>query len=191
MRRLALLLLTLFCALSSTGWSQTDPPAPVDTTQMPADTMHSAPSSDRPVPHFNRDSAFSASKAALDAAQRAWREHGPSSYAYTLTIICFCNYRGDYRVEVRRGRIASVEVPRMLPFRGAPPSPAERMAHVLTVPQLFDRARGEVRADEIVPATYHPELGYPLQISLGDGMHMGTPEKPTFIGYRIIDLRPL
>jgi len=188
MRRQALLLLTLICTLSSSAWSQTNPAAPVDTTRVPADTMKAA--SPQPAPHFNRDSAFSARRAALEAAQRAWRERGPSSYAYTLTIICFCNYRGEYGVEVRRGRIASVEFRQML-YMAAPATREARLPYVLTVAQLFDRAREQVRADQIVVATYHPELGYPLQITLGDGTHMGPPENPAFIGYRITDLRPL
>ncbi|HEX6746924.1 MAG TPA: DUF6174 domain-containing protein [Longimicrobium sp.] len=188
--RLQATLLALLCTLSSTAWSQTNPPAPADTTRMPTDTMQPAASRPEPAPRFNRDSASAAQKAALDAARRAWSERGPSSYAYTLTIICFCNYRGDYAVEVRRGRITSVGLPRLLPMT-TEPGTAARLAYILTVPQLFDRARREARADRLGPATYHPELGYPTEMILGDGMNMGTPDNPNFIGYRISDLRPL
>jgi hypothetical protein len=126
----------------------------------------------------------------LAAARRVWRTRGPSSYAYTLTIICFCNYRGDYAVEVRRGRIVSVGLPHLLPMTTEPGREA-RLSWMLTVPQLFDRVEQELRTGHNPLAEYHPELGFPTKATFRDGMNMGPPENPKFYAYAIADLHPL
>lgn len=114
------------------------------------------------------------------AAQATWEARRPAAYAYDLTIACMCIHRGEYRVEVRNGEIASVRDA----ATGAP-SPESRVEWIVTVDRLFEVMRQATAAGTPVRAVYDPELGYPTEAEVG----MLADDSGTL--YTIRKLRPL
>lgn len=162
----AALLTLAACAPPAPAPPATDPPTPptTDRTDLPA---ADSPATSTPVP-------------GLAEAKRAWAANGPASYAYTLTISCFCIHRGGYAVEVRDGRLGSVR-----DAASGQPSPASRAEWIVTVDRLFEVMSMASRAGTPVRATFDPRLGYPTEVEIG----LLANDSGTL--YRIEKLRPL
>lgn len=112
-------------------------------------------------------------------AQQVWEIRRPSAYAYDLTIACMCLHRGEYRVEVRDGQIASVR-------DAAGATVAEsRLEWIVTVDRLFELMRQARQAGTPVRAVYHHGMGYPAEVEIG----MLADDSGTL--YTIQNLRPL
>jgi len=139
-----------------------------------------APATDPSVPPAADSPATSTSVAGLAAAKRAWEANGPASYAYTLTVTCFCVHRGSYAVEVRNGTIASVR-----DAASGQPSPESRVEWIVTVDRLFEVIHMASQAGTPVRAVFDPRLGYPTEAEIG----LLANDSGTL--YRIENLRPL
>jgi hypothetical protein len=116
----------------------------------------------------------------VSAARARWDARKPAAYAYDFSVTCFCIHRGEYAVEVRGGRIASLRAR----DTGAA-VPEDRAAYILTVDGLFDRMVAASREGTPVRATYDAALGYPTEAEIG----MLADDSGTL--YRIANLRPL
>jgi hypothetical protein len=114
------------------------------------------------------------------SAQRTWQASRPAAYAYDYEISCFCIHRGQYKVEVRNGAIASVRDA----ATGAP-AEASRVEWIVTVDRLFELIGEASRTGKPVRATYHPQLGYPVEAEIG----LLADDSGTL--HRIQNLRPL
>lgn len=92
----------------------------------------------------------------LSAAERLWSEHGPGTYDYVYTSVCFCPYT-PRRVSVSGGEVVAVEP---IPPAEPPSEPLEGY----TTEELFDRIRQELARDPHEHRLeFHPTLGYPLE----------------------------
>lgn len=138
------------------------------------------PASDQPAPPAADSPAAPTSVPGLAEAKRAWEANGPASYAYTLTISCFCIHRGSYAVEVRNGNLASAR-----DAASGQPSPESRVAWILTVDRLFEAMGMASQAGTPVRATFDPRLGYPAEAEIG----LLANDSGTL--YKIENLRPL
>lgn len=95
--------------------------------------------------------------------RQLWERQGIDDYRYVFGRTCFCEALPPVRVDVRDGRVVAVreaDTGRAVP--------RERWDQVPTVDRVFDwiaeaEARGERTAVE-----FHPELGYPMRVMLGD-----------------------
>lgn len=151
------------------------PPAPAP----PASDHPAPPVADRPTPPATSPAA-PAPVPGLAEATRAWEANGPASYAYTLTISCFCIHRGSYAVKVHDGNIASVA-----DAASGQPSPESRVEWIVTVSRLLEVMAMSNQAGTPVRATFDPRLGYPIEAEIGrQADDSGTV-------YRIENLRPL
>jgi hypothetical protein len=112
------------------------------------------------VPSDDSPAAPAAGSAA--AAQRTWQASRPAAYAYDYEISCFCIHRGQYRVEVRNGAIATVRDA----TTGAP-AEASRVEWIVTVDRLFELIDEASRTGKPVRAQYDPRLGYPVEAEIG------------------------
>ncbi|MEM0962791.1 MAG: DUF6174 domain-containing protein [Bacteroidota bacterium] len=113
----------------------------------------------------------------LDAAIAKWESTGMDDYTMTVRRTCFCpvpDYTGPFQVTVRTGELAEVSLDGSI-------VEAERGA---TVASLFDLLRDAYdRQAETVMVEYHPDLGYPISISIDYDTRMADEE----IGYTVTD----
>lgn len=137
------------------------------------------PATDQPAPPADSP-ATPTPGPGLAEAKRAWEANGPASYAYTLTISCFCIHRGSYAVEVRNGNVASVR-----DAASGQPSPESRVEWIVTVDRLFEVMRMASQAGTPVRATFDPRLGFPTEAEIG----LLANDSGTL--YKIENLRPL
>lgn len=103
----------------------------------------------------------------LDVAQaeELWQERSPTEYSMVVQRSCEClpEATGPVRVTVRgqevdREYVASGEVV------------GEDFAHAFpTVPEFFALIHEAYASDTFVQASYHPDLGYPTSLILGEG----------------------
>jgi hypothetical protein len=138
------------------------------------------PATDQPAPPAADSPATPTAVAGLAEAKRAWEANGAASYAYTLTITCFCIHRGSYAVEVRDGSLASVR-----DATSGQPSPESRVEWIVTVDRLFEVMGMASQAGTPVRATFDARLGYPTEVEIG----LLANDSGTL--YRIENLRPL
>ena len=138
------------------------------------------PATDQPAPPAADSPATPTPVGGLAEAKRSWEANGPASYAYTLTISCFCIHRGSYSVEVRNGNIGSVR-----DAASGQPSPESRVEWIVTVDRLFEVMRLANQAGTPVRATFDPRLGYPTEAEIG----LLANDSGTL--YKIESLRPL
>jgi hypothetical protein len=102
----------------------------------------------------------------LENGRALWERNGPASYAMTINLSCEClpPVTTPVRVVVRDGVVAS----RTYVQTGEAVDPLYYSAFP-TVDGLFDMFDVHVRAgDPDLEIRYHPILGYPLRMQLGD-----------------------
>lgn len=135
---------------------------------------------DPPMPPVEAPSPQAPAQAGdLAAARAKWEARKPASYAYNLSVTCFCIHRGEYAVEVRGGRITSLRT-----AEGAS-VPEDRARYILTVDGLFDRIQSASGQGTPTRVVYDPALGYPTEAEIG----LLADDSGTM--YRITNLRPL
>ena len=102
----------------------------------------------------------------LTAARSKWQRTGPASYTVTIRISCECTAEmaGPVVVTVRNGAVES----RMYVPSGAAVS-AQYVGSFPAVEGLFGLIEKAMRdGTKPLVAQYHPALGYPTRIELGD-----------------------
>lgn len=116
--------------------------------------------------------------AALDLAQarQLWASAGIDDYDLIVERVCFCLYLGPVRVEVRNGRrVATVPV-------SGPPPETSAIGEYPTVEGLFDVvAEAMERPADELRVTYHPVLGYPVDLWIDPRRAVDDDE----LGYRV------
>ncbi|NNE71695.1 MAG: hypothetical protein HKN29_15225 [Rhodothermales bacterium] len=97
----------------------------------------------------------------LEEARATWNRVNARDYDLTMTRGCFCIGAGTMQVHVRRDTIAAIQQANNLW-----PGGNEWWTYIPTVDELFDlAARAEVEAYS-VETSFHPELGYPVQVTI-------------------------
>lgn len=98
----------------------------------------------------------------FEAARARWVEAAIQDYAYTLRRGCFClpEFIGPVRIVVENGQVASRT---LLSTGGEPLGEAERWP---TIEGLFDYVERAMREADETTVRYHPDLGYPIEISV-------------------------
>jgi len=109
---------------------------------------------------------------------------GPSDYAFTLRVGCFCPYTGPLRITVHDNEV--VDVRQLGPVLGGPVSQDWLDEQAMTLEELdalVDRARRE--ADD-VDVTYDPTYGFPTDVYI-DWIKDAVDDE---IGYTVTDYSP-
>lgn len=96
----------------------------------------------------------------LRDARGRWARNGYASYDLTLRQLCFCGFVEPVRIEVRNGEKAAT----LIAATGEPlPYPIE----FPTVSGLFAIIEDALDRDaHELDVTYHPDLGYPVEIAI-------------------------
>ena len=114
----------------------------------------------RPAPA--QTSTVSTADGELARARRLWAEKGPKSYRYLYQANCFCYIRDELEIVVEDGRMTSAR------RTGSGEWVAETFWVAFpTVDELFDAIEKARREGTPVEARYHPELGYPTDVTIG------------------------
>lgn len=114
---------------------------------------------------------------ALDAARSRWTAADLASYTFVVQRLCFCidEYVRPMRIEVVDGTVVSavyVDDGSVVPEEIEAP----------TVAGLFEEIEGAIEQEaHSIEATYHAELGYPLDVSIDFIEHAVDEE----LGFRI------
>ena len=115
------------------------------------------------------------------AVQRqVWQQQGIDDYRYVLGRTCFCDPLPLLRIEVRDGEVVDVRDART-------GEPLGRIVYnqVVTVDGVFEQMAQAAARGEGVDAEFHPSLGYPVRVMIGElAMDAG-------VGYSITGLRRL
>jgi hypothetical protein len=95
--------------------------------------------------------------------RQLWEQQDIDDYRFAYSRMCFCLELPLVNVRVRDGQVVDVRVAstgRLLD--------RDRWDEIPTVDQVFDFiAQAEAR-DEASDVKYHPTLGYPMRVMLGD-----------------------
>jgi hypothetical protein len=95
--------------------------------------------------------------------RQVWEQQDIDDYLYVYGRGCFCFDLPLVNVRVRDGQVVDVRV-----AATGRPLDRDRWHEIPTVDQVFDFiAQAEAR-DEAVNANFHPTLGYPMRVMLGD-----------------------
>jgi hypothetical protein len=94
------------------------------------------------------------------SAQRLWTSQNLTDYDFEYRRGCFCPNPGTISVAVRDGEVVAGIT------EDGEPLPAEELAEVPTVAELFDIARDAFANADEVSVEYHETLGYPTRISI-------------------------
>lgn len=121
----------------------------------------------------------------LAEARRVWEARGPTSYAFTYELNCFCGGPGvpPARVTVTGGRVTGAFIPsegRQVPEEDLPAYP--------TVEELFADVEAWLERDPAAArAEFDPSLGHPVDVFVDFEKNVADEE----LGFRIRDLAPL
>lgn len=95
--------------------------------------------------------------------RQLWERQDIDDYRYVFGRTCFCEELPLVSVRVRDGQVVDVRV-----ASTGRPLDRDRWDEIPTVDQVFDFiAQAEAR-DEAADVKYHPTLGYPMRVMLGD-----------------------
>ena len=94
-----------------------------------------------------------------------WDGSGVTDYVYRYQKICECHRDtpADTVIRVSQGEIVDVRYQRD-DYLADVPVPSERYQWFRTIDDLFSLIAGALRAEALVRAGYHPQLGYPTRI---------------------------
>lgn len=110
---------------------------------------------------------------------------GPSDYAYTLRVGCFCPYVGPLRITVQNGEVVGVR--QLEPIDGGPQNVQDwinkQAMTLVELDALVDRALRE--ADD-VDVEYDPTYGFPANVYI-DWYKDAVDDE---IGYTVTDYTP-
>jgi hypothetical protein len=97
----------------------------------------------------------------LDERQRQWNEAQPASYRFTVAAQCFCleAFTRPRTITVRDNEVVAEE-----PSAGDDADPDR----ILTVDDLFDRARVAIDNADAVEIVYDDEFDFPSTIAIDD-----------------------
>lgn len=115
------------------------------------------------------------------AVQRQlWQQQGIDDYRFVMGRTCFCDPLPLVRIEVRHGQVTDVRDART-------GQPLDRVVYgqVVTVDGIFEHMAQAAARGEGVNAEFHPSLGYPVRVMIGElAVDAG-------VGYTITGLRRL
>ncbi|MEO0557979.1 MAG: DUF6174 domain-containing protein [Bacteroidota bacterium] len=87
---------------------------------------------------------------------------GPSDYAFTLRIGCFCPYVGPLRISVKDSNV--IDVHQLGPVDGGPTPQAWIDEQAMTLDELADLVDRAHRDADDVDVTYDPTYGFPTDV---------------------------
>lgn len=110
---------------------------------------------------------------------------GPSDYAFTLRVGCFCPYVGPLRIVVKDGEVK--EVRQLDPVDGGPETlQAWIDSQAMTLDDLGDLVDRALREADDVDVTYDPTYGFPSDVYI-DWYKDAVDDE---IGYTVTDYIP-
>ena len=130
--------------------------------------------------------ALASSLAACSLTESQPEYSGPSDYAYTLNVGCFCIVTGPIRITVEDGEVTGVEelAERERDEPAVDDVVAERSVTLVELGDIVRRARRE--ADK-VDVEYDPTYGFPTSVAI-DWYKDAVDDE---IGYTVSDFTPL